>query len=181
MALIQDEPDVTLSKTHGIEFNIGKHITVTTSLPNYHVFPSQAIINEKTNRKPNKKNIVIDIIYKRLGYRSIKTLLLANMDKICDDFGLQLQSDIILTSAHHITTFRKKARNKYSEPDEKILPRQKLCMDLISSPSKIGIIPEISFPFYVLIVDGYSRLPKLAGLLHTTTDDMIKAIQFIHT
>ena len=183
MALIQDGHDVTLSKTHGIKFNFGKHITVTTSLPNYHLFASQATINDNMRKKKtsNKKKVGIDILYKRLGHRSIKTLLSANKDEVWNDVELQLQPDIISTSDHHIATIRKKARNKYSEPDEKMLPGQKLCMDLISSPSKIGITPETSFPFYLLIVDGYSRMPKLAGLLHTTADDIIRAIQLIRT
>ena len=84
MSLIKEGHDVTLSNKKGIMFNFGKLVTVTTKLLNYHLFASQAVTQRQVikQRKTEryKKEIGLDLLYKRLGHRSIKTLLSANKD-----------------------------------------------------------------------------------------------------
>ena len=120
-------------------------------------------------------------MYKRLGHRSIKTLLSSNKDEIWDDTEIKLQNDLVSTSDHYIATIQKRARNTETTPDTTLQPGRLLCLDLIKSPTKVGLTPDTTYKFYLLVVDGYSRLPQLAGLISTTTDDIINSLGHIRT
>ena len=167
MSLIEEGHNLTLSNKKGIMFNFGKHVTVTMKLPNNHLFASQAVAERKVIKlrktERNNKEIGLDLFYKRLGHRSIKTFLSANKDDIWDNTEIKLQNDLVSTSDHYIATIQKRARNTDVEPDTKLKPGKLLCLYLIKSLTKVGLTPDTTYKFYLLAVDGYSRLPKLAG------------------
>ena len=89
-------------------------------MPNYHVFASSASdTNNKLikKEKTDKKKICLDLIYQRMGCRSIKTLLSSNQAEVWNDVEIIMKNDIISTSDHDIATIRKRKRNMFTEPD----------------------------------------------------------------
>ena len=185
MSLIEQDHDVRLSRNKGVQIYFsGERSPVTIPMPNYHLFASSASANENQlikREKKNKKKISLDLIYQRMGCRSIKTLLSANQAEIWNDVEIIMKNDIISTSDHDIATIRKRKRNMHTEPDPNLQPGQKLCLDIIKSPHKISVTQETSYPYYLLAVDAFSRLPKMHGLFNINTDSIISALQYIRT
>ena len=83
-------------------------------MPNYHLFASCGI--DKANDvmaspksiNPKKKKIDLDLLYRRTGCRSIKTLLSANQADVWNDTTVNVTTDLISTSDHHIATIKKR-------------------------------------------------------------------------
>ena len=143
MPLIEQIHDVRLSRQNMVQIYFdGEQSPVTIPMPNYHLFASSASANPNKSTPPqksNKKKISLDLLYQRMGCRSIKTLLPANQEQIWDDVEVILKNDIISTSDHNIATIRKRRRNMFSEPNSSLQPGQKLCLDKIKSPHKLGL------------------------------------------
>jgi len=57
--------------------------------------------------KTDKKKICLDLIYQRMGCRSIKTLLSSYQAEVWNDVEIIMKNDIISTSDHDIATIRK--------------------------------------------------------------------------
>jgi len=66
----------------------------------------------------------------------------------------------------------------FTEPDPDLQPGQKLCLDIIRSPHKISVTQGTSYPYYLLVVDAFSRLPKLHGLFKADTESVISKESF---
>ena len=153
-------------------------------MPNYHLFASLAKSSDnvlKRKAKSNKKKIELDLLYQRLGCQSIKILLLANQAELWKDSEIIISNDLISTSDHNIATIQKQKRNLFTEPNPDPRPSHILCLDIIKSPYKISIMQDTSFPYYLLIVDAYSRLPKLHASFSVSTKSVMSALQYVQT
>ena len=104
----------------------------------------------------------MDLLYKRFGLRSLRTLLSCNEADLWDDVEMYSSPDIISQDDHHIATIRKKNRVKYSEPDANLKVGEILCFDVV--PNAVG---------------KRSRKPFLYGLASKSTKEVINAINFI--
>jgi len=112
MSLIEENHTVELSKKNGVKlYFAGMKSPITIPMPNYHLFASQVKDGDNTLHKKkssnNKQSINLDLLYRRLGCRSVKTLLSANQADVWDDSYITVQNDIISASDHHIATIRK--------------------------------------------------------------------------
>ena len=100
MSLIEQDHDVLLSKKYGVQILFsGESSKVTLPMPNYHLFASAGIDKTqdiKPNTSANKKKVDLDLLYRRMGNRSIKTLLSANQNPDSFLFCL-LKSFFVLT------------------------------------------------------------------------------------
>ena len=187
MSLIEQGHDVRLSRTKGVQiYFAGVTSPVTLKMPNYHLFASAANTSQSSpliaTHHKNKQKIELDILYRRLGCRSIKTLLSANQDDLWDDSSIIIRTDLISSSDHDIATIRKRNRRTYSEPNQSIHPGQILCIDIVKNPAKCpGLTQDTTFPSYLLAVDKFSRFPFIVGLFNVKVDTIIIALQYIRT
>ena len=183
MSLIDQDHDVRLSRRNGVQIYFNNETSpVSIPMPNYHLFASSANVkstNLKQKSRQQKKSIELDKLYRRLGSRSIKTLLSANQADVWQDQSIIVRNDVISTSDHHIATIRKKNRNKSTESDPSLKPGQVLCMDLVYNPSKVSITQDSYYKFYLLVVDKYSRYPFLVGINSASSEQIINALKYI--
>ena len=111
MSLFDQGHSISMQKGYGIRiiFN-GESSPITLPLPNYHLFASCGVAKNNKSAKtgqPKKKRIPLDTLYKRMGLRSIKTLLSANQAELWNDSEINIIPDLISTSDHNIATIRK--------------------------------------------------------------------------
>lgn len=55
-------------------------------------------------------------------------------------------------------------------------PGTMLCMDIVTNPFIVGLKKSNHFPYYLLIVDGYSHHPFLFGMTNLTSDDVFELL-----
>ena len=112
MSLIEQGHDIRLSPKHGVQiYFAATNSPVTLKLPNYHLFALTASFTPSylnTFSCKNKQKIELDLLYRRLGCRSIKTLLSANQADLWDDSTIVVRTDLISSSNHDIATIRKR-------------------------------------------------------------------------
>ena len=86
MSLIEQGLDIKLSHKKGVQIFFDQtHSPVTLKMPNYHLFATTvtsrpSLINDVATK--NKQKIKLDLLYHRLGCRSIKTFFL-QMRLVC--------------------------------------------------------------------------------------------------
>ena len=126
-----------------------------------------------------KNNIPVELLYKRTGFRNIKTLLSANQENLWQDVNIIINNDIISDTNHHIATIHKKNRNMSRIKNPNLKPGQILYLDIIKNTSSTSITPSTSFSYFLLAVDAYSCLPKLHDLFGVTTSEIITALKYV--
>ena len=183
MSLIEQDHHVMLSKQHGVQILFhGETSKITLPMPNYHLFAS-ASSDKNPELTPTtdvkKKKVDLDLLYKRMGCRSIKTLLSSNQAGIWKDVEINVGFDVISTSDHHIATIRKRRRKLNTEPNPDLKPGSVFCVDIEKSPSKISITPESTYPYYLFLVDKYSRRPFIQGVTSVSAASIISAIKYV--
>ena len=67
----------------------------------------------------------------------------------------------------------------FTEPDPNLKAGQVIYLDLIYSPSKIGLTNNTTFTHYLLMVDKFSRRPFLHGLLNSSATEIIRAVTYL--
>ena len=83
---------------------------------------------------------------------------------------LKIYADPFCTSCK-ISSMNKKARSKV--PIEPKSPFKWVFMDVIPATSPKSLTNDTNFNNYLLIVDAYSKLPKLYGLENITTEEVL--------
>ena len=73
-----------------------------------------------------------------------------------------------------ISAISKTARSK--KPVDPSKPLEIVFMDIIPSPCKKGLTAASTFQNYLLVVDAYSRMPRLYGLEELTTEAVMDAL-----
>jgi len=74
-----------------------------------------------------------------------------------------------------LSAIRKKARS--TNPQQRATaPYQRLDIDIITNPSTRSLTPRTYFPYYLLVVDNYSRLPTLMGISTDTSPTAMNVI-----
>ena len=186
MPLIEQGHDIRLSRKHGVQiYFTATNSLVTLKLPNYHLFASGATSSPSymnTFSRKNKQKIELDLLYRRLGCRSIKTLLSANHADLWDDSTIVVHAHLLSSSDHDIATIRKRNWCTHTEPDPSLKPGQILCFDIVQNPEKCtGLTQDTTFKYYLLAVDKFSRFPFLVGLLDIKADTVVMALKYIQT
>ena len=85
---------------------------------------------------------------------------------IWEDVELRIDPDPFCTSCQ-ISSMNKKARSK--APLKTKAPFKWVFMDVIPATSPKSLTNDTNFKNYLLIVDAYSKLPKLYGMENITT------------
>ena len=105
-----------------------------------------------------KKKIALELFHQRLGHRSTRSLIAGDTSNVWDDAELRKYPDPFCTSCR-ISSMNKKARSKL--PLKPKAPFKWVLMDIILSTAPKSLTNDNNFQNYLLIVDAYSKIPKL--------------------
>ena len=103
----------------------------------------------------------------RLGHRSTRSLLAGDTANVWEDLELRIGPDPFSTSCQ-ISSMNKKAR--YKIPLNPKAPFKWVFMDIVPSTAPKSLTSDTNFSNYLLIVDAYSKIPKLYGMEKITTE-----------
>ena len=121
---------------------------------------------ESSKKNPKGKKIALELMHQRLGDRSTRSLIDGDTANVWEDAELKTDPDPFCTSCK-ISSMNKKARSKL--PLKPKAPFKWVFMDIIPSTAPKSLTNDTNFKNYVLIVDAYSKIPKLYGMENITT------------
>ena len=135
-------------------------VTLSHSAVRKHAFMVKSMESSKKNpkRNPKRKNIALEFMHQRLGHRSTRSLMDGDNDNIWEDAELKVDADPFGTSCK-IYSMNKKDRSKL--PLNLKAPFKWVFMDVIPSTAPKSLTNDTNFKNYLLIVDAYSKIPKL--------------------
>ena len=105
--------------------------------------------------------ITLELLHKRLRHRSTRSLLSGDTANVWEDVELIIHPDHFCTSCK-ICSMNKKAR--YKIPLNPKASLKWVFMDIIPSTAPKSLTSDTTFSNYLLIVDAYSKIPKLYGM-----------------
>ena len=141
-------------------------VTLPHSAQRKHAFAVKTKNMSKKNKFPARKKIALELLHQRLGHRSTISLLSGDTENVWEDVELRIYPDPFCTLCR-ICSMNKKAR--YKIPIKPKAPFKWVFMDIISSTSPKRLTSDTTFSNYLLIVDAYSKIPKLYGMEKITT------------
>ena len=130
-------------------------------------------IQDKKRTTP-RTQVSLDLLHTRLGHRSKRSLLAADTADMWKNVEVKLSPDLFCTSCK-IATITKRNQSKVPIGVEK--PLATVFMDIIPAPHKSSFDPDCDFSHYLLIVDTYSRIPRLYGLNDLNTEAVVEKIE----
>ena len=104
------------------------------------------------------------------GHRSTRSLLYGDNTNVWQDTDIRVDTDPFFTSFHIYTINKKAISNthlKYNTTFKWVF------MDIIPSTYDKILTKDTTFSNYLLIVDAYSKIPKLYGMENTTTEEVM--------
>ena len=123
-------------------------------------------VKEKKNKLPKRNKIALELLHKRLGHRSTRSLLSGDTVNVWGDLELRIYPDPFYISCQ-ISSMKKKARSKIPlKPKSSI---KWVFMDIVPSTAPKSLTSDTIFSNYLLIVDAYSKIPKIYGREKITT------------
>ena len=115
----------------------------------------------KKNKFAARKKIDLDLLHQRLGHISTISLLAGDTANVWEDVELRIYPDPFCTSCQ-ISSMNKKARSKI--PLKPKANFKWVFMDIFPSTAPKILTSNTTFSNYLLIVDAYSKIPKLYGM-----------------
>ena len=113
-----------------------------------------------------------------LGHRSTRSLIAGDTANAWEDTELKIDADPFCTSCR-ISSMNKKARSKL--PLKPKAPFKRVFMDVIPSTSPKSLTNDTNFKNYLLIVDAYSKIPKLYGMENITTEEVLEKLDMFQS
>ena len=125
---------------------------------------------ESSKKNPKRTKIALELMHQRLGHRSTRSLIAGDTANVWKDAELKIDPDPFCTSCK-ISSMNKKAWSKL--PLKSKAPF-KVFIDIIPSTAPKSLTDDASFQNYLLIVDAYSKIPKLYGMENITTAEVME-------
>ena len=107
------------------------------------------------------------MLHQKLGHRSTILLLAGDTDNVWEDVELRIDPDHFCTSCQ-ISPMNKNSRSKITLKPK--APFKWVFMDIIPSTAPKILTSDKNISIYLLIVDAYSKIPKLDGMENITTE-----------
>ena len=114
-----------------------------------------------SKKNPARKKIALELLHQRLGNRSIRSLFAGDTANFWEDVELRIDADPFCTSCK-ISFMNNKAR--YKIPLKPKAPFKWGFIDIISSTAPKSLTSDTTLSKYLLIVDAYSKIPKIYGM-----------------
>ena len=113
-----------------------------------------------------------------LGHRSTRSLIAGDTANVWEDVELRIDPDHFCTSCQ-ISSMNKKARSKI--PPKPKASFKWVFMDIIPSTAPQSLTNDTTFSNYLLIVDAYSKIPKLYGMYNITTAEVMDKLDMFQS
>ena len=126
----------------------------------------------------SRREIALELLHHRLGHRSTRSLLAGDTANVWEDIELIIYPDPFCTSCQ-ISLINKKARFKI--PLKPKAPFKWVFMDIIPSTSPKSLTSDTTFSNCLLIVDAYSKIPKLYGMEKITTEEVMDKLDMFQS
>ena len=117
---------------------------------------------DPVSKDSSKQKVDLGRLQHRLGFRSIRSLLMADKVGVWNDTTIMMQPDPVCSGAE-LAVIRKVARSRKKQ-NPSTYKYQRLDIDVIENPAKSSLTPKSYYKFYLLIVDHFSRYPALIGI-----------------
>ena len=132
----------------------------------------------RTKKLPGRKKIGIELLYQGLGHRSTRSFLDGDTANVWEDIELRIDPDPFCTSCQ-ISSMNKKDRSKI--PLKLKAPFKWFFMDIIPSTALKSLTSDTTFSNYLLIVDAYSKIPRLYGMEKITTKEVMDKLDMFQS
>ena len=123
-----------------------------------HSFLGKIMENSKKNKLSARKKIAFELLHKRLGHRSTRSLLSGDTTNVWEYVELRIDPDTFCTSCQ-ISSMNKKTRSKI--PLNPKSPFKWVFMDIVPSTAPKSLTSDTIVSNYLLIIDAYVKIPKL--------------------
>ena len=133
---------------------------------------------EKSKKNPARKKIALELLHQRLGHRSTISLIAGDTASVWEDVELIIDPEPFCTSCK-ISSMNKKARSKI--PLKPKAPFKWVFMDIIPSTAPKSLSNDTTSSNYLLIVDDYSKIPKLYGMENITTAEVMDELDMFQS
>ena len=100
-------------------------------------------------------------------------MLAGDTANVWEDVELRIDPDRFCTS-YQISSLNKKARSEI--PLKPKATFKWVFMDIIPSTAPKSLTSDTTFSYYLLIVDAYSKIPKLYGMEKITTEEVMEKL-----
>ena len=151
-------------------------VTLPHSAQRKHAYLGKIKDMSKKNKLPARNKIALELLHQILGHRSTRSLLAGDTAHFWEDVELRIDPDPFGTSCK-ISSMNKKARSKL--PLKPKSPFKWVFMGIIPYIAPKSLTNDTNFKNYLLIVDAYSKIPKLYGMENITTAEvMVKLDMF---
>ena len=151
-------------------------VTLPHTAVRKHAFSGKSMESSKKNTKGKK--IALELIHQRLGHRSTRSLIAGDTDNVWEDVELRIDPYPFCTSCK-ISSMNKKARSKL--PLNPKAPFKRVFTDIIPSTAPKSLTNDTNFQNYLLIVDAYSKIPKLYGMENITTAEVMDKLDMFQS
>jgi len=121
------------------------------------------------------KSLPLELVSRRLAFRSIRNLLTGSLHKVWRDYQLSPATDTNSWPVR-ISISQKRARSKIPLP-EAPHPFFQLHLDLIRNPFRYGITSNTSFPAYLFVVATPGKYTGMIGLPEESSDAISTALK----
>ena len=133
---------------------------------------------KNAKRNPKRNKIALELMHQRLGHRSTRSLMAVDTANVWEDAELKIDADHFCTSCK-ISSMNKKARSKL--PLRPKAPFKWDFMAFIPLTAPKSLTNGTNFKNYLLIVDAYSKIPKLYGLENITTAEVLDKLDMFQS
>jgi transposase InsO family protein len=132
---------------------------------------------DRETLSPSPTKICQSLLHRRLGHRSMSTILMADEDDMWNDVDV-IQDREEFCETCKITTARKSNRgaNPLEELGE-VVPGQFVMTDIVTNPTQRSITADSHFKYYLVILDAASRLFVPMGIQDKRPRTIFEAIQ----
>jgi len=182
-AIVQQHGTTLLFGAHLLPITIPHHkngrimasnLSVTNS-PNEDAYPCYHRVPAYRNKDQDKKRLPLELLHLRLGHRKCRTLLAASEHQLWEDTTVRMTGETGCLTCD-VATICSRARNKEAHSGA-TWAGEYLFLDIQHPLVQAGLTISTSYPFYVLIVDAYSRYSKLYGIPKKSTSAIVSALQ----
>ena len=105
-------------------------------------------------------------------------MLAGDTENVWEDVELRIYPDPFCTSCQ-ISSMKKKARSKI--PLNPKSPSKWVFMDIVPLTAPKSLTSDTTFSNYLLIVDAYSKIPKLYGMDKIKTDEVMDKLDMFQS
>ena len=120
----------------------------------------------------------LELMHQRLGHRSTRSVIAGDTVNVWEVVEKRIDPDPFCTACK-ISSMNIKARSNI--PLKPKAPFKWVFMDIIPSTAPKSLTNDTNFKNYLLIVDAYSKIPKLYGMENITTTELMDKLDMFQS